>query len=340
MQSVRRGAAAIMVVVVLVIINLVVVSMVLTGARGQEMTVRRLEAVEAFYAAEAGMNMAFRELIVDVDQDGDCSVGSISHDGDTGSDPTLGNARVVVTTSPLSATQVAVSSYGRSGNARRNMTAVMDLSAGSISFDAASSDWGNSNSLNFNHTIGGESNRLLVVCVGSESGGYDVSSVTYDSQPLTKAVDHEVGGSTTMNVEIWYMLEANLPAAGTYSVDISTTGSYWLVGGAISVYGAKQLPPEATSFGDDGEAGDTTITTDITTLTNGAWIFECVGSGDAHTGFSAQSGQNEQFDEVTSSSRVAGSYEQVDTSGLESQQWDLLSSSIRLSHVLAAFAPE
>jgi hypothetical protein len=219
------------------------------------------------------------------------------------------------------------------------------VASGAILFDNASSSTTSGNStLTFNHTIGGGSDRLLVVCIAVEEDtpDADVSTVTYDGVAMTKAVDHAVGSAADMNVEMWYMLEANLPAVGTYSVFIdcpNLAGSSNIDGGAISVTGAAQQAPEVTAFTDDGDSGASSIQTSITTLTNEAWIFECVGSGDPHTGFTAETGQTERFDVLGGSSRLAAGTEEKATAGLETQQWTTDSSSNRLSYVLAAFAP-
>ena len=97
---VRRGVAAIVMIVLLLVVDLIALGMVLGGARDQDLTVRRLETVQAFYAAEAGMNMAVREIMLDADEDGDGTTGSISDDDDDANDPGFGAARVRVTKAP------------------------------------------------------------------------------------------------------------------------------------------------------------------------------------------------------------------------------------------------
>ncbi|MHC4101608.1 MAG: family 16 glycoside hydrolase [Planctomycetota bacterium] len=123
--SPRRGLAAVAVIVILLIVDLVIIGLVLSGTRDYELSLKRVETIEAFYAAEAGMNMAIREVLTDVDEDGDCGIGTISHDGDSGTDPAFGLAACVATAETAGAL-TTIRSYGRSGTARRQMLVVVD----------------------------------------------------------------------------------------------------------------------------------------------------------------------------------------------------------------------
>ena len=115
----RRGAAAVSMVLVLVLVSLVITGMVLGGARDHNLTVRRLETVQAFYAAEGGMNMAIREMVQDVDEDGDGTVGTISDDGNESNNPTLGAADVFVQQSANSGDTQLVSGVGSGKSSRK-----------------------------------------------------------------------------------------------------------------------------------------------------------------------------------------------------------------------------
>jgi Tfp pilus assembly protein PilX len=120
----RRGTAVVAVIVSMLILSIIVVGSVLGTARDQDLTVRRLETVRAFYAAEAGANMAIRELILNTDADGDGAIGSISNDGNSANDPTLSAAQVSVTR-VVSGPQVILTSRGRSGQAQRAIETTM-----------------------------------------------------------------------------------------------------------------------------------------------------------------------------------------------------------------------
>ncbi len=129
MHKQRRAMAAITMVVVLLIIDLMIISMVVGGAREHDLTVRRMDTIRAFYAAEAGMNMAIRERMIPDDEDNDtggADTGSIYDDTNVANVPGFGtpkNTQFVVTLSPDKKT---LTSTGRSGDAKREMDALLE----------------------------------------------------------------------------------------------------------------------------------------------------------------------------------------------------------------------
>src|SRR6185503_19330288 len=96
------------------VVSLIIVGMVLAGARDQDLMVSRLDAIRAQYAADAGAEMALREVVRNSDFDGDGTVGSISSDGNASNDPLIGTARVSV-----SRTGSTLDVVGRTSVARR-----------------------------------------------------------------------------------------------------------------------------------------------------------------------------------------------------------------------------
>ncbi len=115
------GTVAITLLIVLVVMQLVVVGIVIAGARDHDLTDNRVDTVRAFYAAEAGMNMAIREILTYNDDDGDGGIGSISNDGNSANDPALGTARFVITSAPVG-NETALTCTGRSGSCRHVFT--------------------------------------------------------------------------------------------------------------------------------------------------------------------------------------------------------------------------
>jgi hypothetical protein len=124
----RRGSVGVAVILILVLVQVAVVSVVLSGARDQDTTVRRLESVRAFYAAEAGMNMAIREVRENNDEDGDGGIGSISDDGNDANNPSLGQASVWVTSAVVN-DDTEFYSVASAGTATREVTSVMPPAA-------------------------------------------------------------------------------------------------------------------------------------------------------------------------------------------------------------------
>ena len=111
---------------------------------------------------------------------------------------------------------------------------VTNQTASAITFDASS----NANAsyqatLSWSHTIGTGSDRKLIVGVAVEEetpGNEVVTGITYGGAALTfarSASITDVGGPNagyTQRVEIWYLDEASLPAAGSYPVQVNLTG--------------------------------------------------------------------------------------------------------------------
>jgi prepilin-type N-terminal cleavage/methylation domain-containing protein len=208
--------------------------------------------------------------------------------------------------------------------------------AENIVFDNVTTDVGSGNPLTFTHTIGGGTNRLLVVGISAECNvSVSVSNVTYNGQGLTKAASAVADTSTVGVAELWYLLEADLPTAGTYNVEVTTSGYAVKSVGAISFEGAAQQAPEDTNT--NTNVGPEYISTSITTLTDGAWIVDVVVNGNAST-FAPDGGQAEQYDEVASSSTGAASTKEMATAGSTNMGWTAGSAN-RLGHVVAAFAP-
>ncbi len=77
-RRMRSGSASTGVVLALAALQLMVVGVVMGGARDQDVTSKRLDALRAQYAAEAGVNMAAREFAQNADEDGDGTTGTIS----------------------------------------------------------------------------------------------------------------------------------------------------------------------------------------------------------------------------------------------------------------------
>ena len=218
---------------------------------------------------------------------------------------------------------------------------VVEPSPDAITFDAASDSSSSSSgsSLTFSHTVGTNSDRLLVVGAQGEdasSSDCDVTNVTYNSIALIKIDDALAGTSTLQCVSLWYLFA---PDTGTHNVIITWADNVsHRNGGGISAYNVAQQAPEA--FNSNSENSDDDITTSVTTLTNGAWLFDAVGAGDDDDDDfeTTESGQQIRYATDTSSSSAAGSTKLVPVASASSMGWEHDHPN-RLAHVVAAFAP-
>lgn len=117
----RRGGIGIAMIVALVVIELIIVGAVLTTARNQDTAALRIDGMRAFYATEAGANMALRELMIGTDADGDGGIGSISNDGNPGNNPLFVSGSCFAVAAAASGnTEITVS--GAAGLCRSSVT--------------------------------------------------------------------------------------------------------------------------------------------------------------------------------------------------------------------------
>ena len=205
-----------------------------------------------------------------------------------------------------------------------------------IEFDAASS-LGNTADPTWSHTVGAGSDRILVVGVMYEGADPSITSIKYGDANLTLAITGDVGSGGTMNTtSLYYLLN---PLTGTANIAIDhLVGSDHVAVGGISLANVKQEAPEATAHG-WVTADPTTISTAITTLTDGAWVVDVVGDGGNVTARDPNAvGMVERWDENANSSGGAGSTKPVATAGVTTNTWDMNTGGNRLSHSLAAFA--
>jgi len=92
----RHGSVLAAVIVLLLLLEIAVASLLMSCTNEQSVGVDRLNTVRAFYAAEAGIQMSLREIMLGVDEDGDGAIGGISDDDDPATDPAIGPASAQV----------------------------------------------------------------------------------------------------------------------------------------------------------------------------------------------------------------------------------------------------
>jgi len=123
--------------------------------------------------------------------------------------------------------------------------------------------------------------------------------------------------------------------AGNVQVTLSGTVRE-INAGAISVTGAASGAPEATNT--NTNTSTATITTGITTLTDNAWLFDVVGSGNGGS-YTPGGGQSERWDTSAASATGASSTKPVPSAGADSMTQTHSTTSIRTAHAVIAVAP-
>jgi hypothetical protein len=104
--------------------------------------------------------------------------------------------------------------------------------------------------LTWTHTVGFESNRLLLVGVSTQYA--TVGSVTFNGIPLT-LVGRRQGGSASNDgyAEIWSL---TAPATGTGTIVVNIPLGDAIVAGAVSFYGVDQTQPLGAFAGANGQS--------------------------------------------------------------------------------------
>lgn len=114
----RRGVVSVAVLILLGVLMLVVAGVVMAGGRDHEVAGLELQGERARYAADAAAHMAVKELFDNLDRDGDGGIGTISADGNTANDPTLGATRLWAT-AVTAGSETTVTARGENAAARR-----------------------------------------------------------------------------------------------------------------------------------------------------------------------------------------------------------------------------
>ncbi|MGH8634737.1 MAG: hypothetical protein ACRET7_11480, partial [Burkholderiales bacterium] len=150
--------------------------------------------------------------------------------------------------------------------------ATADASGASIAFDSGSNaPSGDMSSSTWSHTTGSGSNRLLVVGVAvRNSGGQNVSGVTYNGVALT-SIGAGVTNGTIVRARLYYLVA---PPTGTYNIVVTLTGGTFMAAGAASFVGVHQTTPIEASNGATGTSLTPSVT--VTTVSNNAWVVDAL----------------------------------------------------------------
>jgi uncharacterized repeat protein (TIGR02543 family) len=229
-------------------------------------------------------------------------------------------------------------------NATKNVTA--NFLAATITVDASSHgvSKGSANTVSWTHVLGAGPSRAVVIAVGQTDtlGSPDPSSVVQSvlfngvyATPVPNSLEYG-GTSGSVQTQLFYLLESELPAAGSYTITVTLAGSVaGIQAGAVSFIGVNQGPPEATVINRNTSGADL-LSTSITTLTNNAVVFDILEDNNVTT-LTANTGQTVAWSASASLGTGGSSYKFTPTAGATTLGW--AGSASRLSQSLVAFPP-
>ena len=230
------------------------------------------------------------------------------------------------------------------GTAAINITATFSNAV--ITQDAVSHgvSKGSASSVSWTHTLGSGTNRAIVIAVGqtdtiaSPDPSSVVTSVLFNGVYATPVPNSIIYGGTSGSVQsqLFYLLDSELPAAGTYTIQVNLAGAVAGVqAGAVSFFGVSQGPADAVTTHRDTTGADL-ISTTITTITNNDIVVDIVEDNSV-AALTANSGQTVAWTGSASVGTAGSSTKPVPTAGAATLGW--AGSASRLTHSLAAFAP-
>jgi hypothetical protein len=236
------------------------------------------------------------------------------------------------------------SAYQNQTGPSATASATTETASAAIEFDGSASAYAGSDGslLNWSHTIGDGAHRLLVVAVAAEddvAANLVVGSITYNGvlmRPVSGSAS-TAGSGYLQKTELYYLTEPDLPPAGTYTVTVTYSGPVDdRSGGSISLFNAAQQAAEAVAV--NGNTASNTIATTVAAASEGAWVLDVVGCGNAGSFTATGSAMIERFDVSPDSSSAAGSSRTVGSAVPVTMSWQH-SGANRLAHSVAVFAP-
>lgn len=173
-------------------------------------------------------------------------------------------------------------------------------------------------------TVSGSNTALFLLLHTLRDGSGGASAVSWDSagtpQAMTKIrTDIASSGGTDSCSEVWRLVA---PTAGNKSLAVTLNANMHVAAATlVCLSGVNQsTPAEANEGSVDAGGGD--VTDDITTLTNGALVLQCMSGKTAAGGVSQDSGQTEWVDVDTAGATDTlawcDAYESIATAGLNS----------------------
>jgi hypothetical protein len=212
-----------------------------------------------------------------------------------------------------------------------------------ITFDNSNNNGGalcSSSTCSINLTVAPGNSRMIIVAIADE-GTSTVSSVDITggtSQGILVGSKQVGSGTTTQNIAMWRIMDSYISSGSNIiTVHFATVPS----GAGISVMSfanVKQQPEEAEIS--NTVTSNASISTGITTLTDGALIVSVVGNGQGGGTYTSHgTGQTERHDFAITSAGNAVTTEIKDIAGLDSQSHTYSTTANRQAQYVASFAP-
>lgn len=182
-----------------------------------------------------------------------------------------------------------------------------------ITFDDSSSNQGSSTPLTWTHDVTASGSDTILI-VGVASKDEPVTSVTYNSDPLTQ-IRNDAFGVNVVNSTLWYIVN---PDTGSNTVEVQLNAGSEVVGGAVSFENVHQTNPINADNGNNGNTGNPSVS--LTTTTIGTIIVDNVAILSA-SGLTVGADQTQRWNRIEGSTAGAGSTEDGSTAGTYTMNW-------------------
>lgn len=211
---------------------------------------------------------------------------------------------------------IALTSY--SGGGAGTVEALVDINLYSAFqqielLGTAAHNSNTASSLSATHTLSAGSNRIAFVITTCQVG-QTVSGVTYGGVSMTRLGTGVAGSSERM--EIYYLLEASMPADGSKTVTVTYSGSTDCLMTVFTIKNAKQSAPSTPVT--NSSAGATYLSGNVSVTVEGSFAIAGVFNRGVNT-FTHDTGQVEIDDFNASIGTLAASYEEHETTGTKTQ---------------------
>ena len=213
-----------------------------------------------------------------------------------------------------------------------------------ITFDNSTNNSGalcSSNVCSIDLAVTSGYDRMIIVTTANEGTLSPVTSIDITggtSQGILVGNKQVGSGTSEQNVEMWRIMESDISdGPNTITVHFATAPS----GAGISTMsfsGIEQQPEKSKNF--NTITSNPTITTGITTLTDGSLIVSAVGNGEGGATYTSHgTDQIERHNFATNSAWHAVTTEIKTSAGIDDQSHTYSISANRQAQIVAAFAP-